>query len=392
MAGEEGSAMTDTRIDDLRTHVNALYKALKIGYADARKPDASRQTREEANRLIEVFRSEMEKVGKELRDSTKATENVQFGVEGLEAEINAFSESVLPNHPALPLPAAETEPVAESSGRVEESGRGKEAEEASRGAIAELSGRGEARRESFSLPPKPPASPRTPVVRKKKGTMAAGTEGGVARAAGWLNEAMRPRTAGAQTSFQSLQSTTVENSANDSTLNKTISPEEAQPASAAPTTEATAACEIAAPETEKSVEPAERGTTSTAETRSKEMEKEPATKTSTQAEISAEKEAPKGGQVASLIGQYHDLMGMTSQPEIEAETERWSQAVAAAAEEAEISTQTIVRKEGSEKSVNAKDTDSDGDERGNRRAGRKRRSRPGAGKTSGAGGTPDQTI
>ena len=196
--------MTDARIDALRTHVNAMYKALQIGYADAQKPDASRRTREEANRLVEVFRDEVGKVGDELKNSTKATENVKFGVEGLEAELDAYRGSVFPKYPALPLPAAETEPVAEPSGRAEGSGGEKATEEASRGAVVELSGRGEARRESFSLPPKPPSSPRTPVVRKKKGPTAASTGVGVAKAAGWLSEAMRPQTAGAQTSFQSL--------------------------------------------------------------------------------------------------------------------------------------------------------------------------------------------
>ena len=172
--------MTDARIDALRTHVASLYKALRVGYADVQKPDATRQTREEANRLVEVFRDEVGKVGNELKNSTKATENVKFGAEGLEAELNAYKDSVFPKYPTLPLPAAETEPVAEPSGQAEESGK----EKATKEVVAELSGRGEARRESFSLPPKPPASPRTPVARKKKGPMAASTGAGVARARG----------------------------------------------------------------------------------------------------------------------------------------------------------------------------------------------------------------
>ena len=49
MANGGENAMTDARIDALRTHVVSLYKALKVGYADAQKPEATRQMREEAN-------------------------------------------------------------------------------------------------------------------------------------------------------------------------------------------------------------------------------------------------------------------------------------------------------------------------------------------------------
>ena len=65
------------------------------------------------------------------------------------------------------------------------------------------------------------------------------------------------------------------------------------------------------------------------------------TETSTEAQRAPEERVER---VTGLIEQYNNLMGMTDQPEVEAETERWCQAVAAAAEEAEISTQTIVRR------------------------------------------------
>ena len=78
MADDRADAMTDARIDALRMNISSLHKALKHGYADALKPEASRKVREEANRLPETFRDAVKKVGEELRMSTKATENVHF--------------------------------------------------------------------------------------------------------------------------------------------------------------------------------------------------------------------------------------------------------------------------------------------------------------------------
>ena len=127
--------MTDTRIDALRTHIASLHKALKMKYANAQKPDATRRMREEANQLVKAFQDELNKVEEELRTSTKATENVQFGVESLEAELSAYKGTAVPKFPHLP--------VLES----EESTR-----DVAREGMSELNGRGEARAESFPLP------------------------------------------------------------------------------------------------------------------------------------------------------------------------------------------------------------------------------------------------
>ena len=176
---------TERRIGELRTHLAALWKALRISYADAKPATATQKQRDDANLLIANFAIELEGVEDEYRRSVVTTENVGFHANNLLAELQTYRPALDDRFQRLPevTPRGETTGVGEST-RVESS-------EATSGGTAvvetqptapesvensnpanlattTISATGEQTGERFALPPRIPTTPRTPRGRTMK--------------------------------------------------------------------------------------------------------------------------------------------------------------------------------------------------------------------------------